>query len=179
MAVAALKAPIDQIGILTDDLDRSVNDWINRFGVGPWMVFKNVLMEGAYRGKPTSVTIDVALGYRGDTQIEFIKATNNAASPYRDADLNALMGMHHVAWLVDDLDTATKDMEAAGLVRVFFAQNAAVRVGYFEDPAQKGMLFEIIEGQGQREMIQQGIAASKAWNGENAITTIDFAAQSA
>ena len=57
MAVAALKAPIDQIGILTDDLDRSVNDWINRFGVGPWMVFKNVLMEGTYRGKPTSVII--------------------------------------------------------------------------------------------------------------------------
>jgi methylmalonyl-CoA/ethylmalonyl-CoA epimerase len=154
MAIAALKAPIDQIGILTDDLDRAVKDWTSRFGVGPWMVFKNVLMEGTYRGKPTSVTIDVALGYRGDTQIEFIK--------------------HHVAWLVEDLDTVTKEMEAGGLVRVFFAQNAAVRVGYFEDPAQKGMLYEIIEGQGQREMIRDGIAASKNWNGENAVTTIDF-----
>lgn len=174
MAIAALKAPIDQIGILTDDLDRAVKDWTNRFGVGPWMVFKNVLMEGTYRGKPTRVTIDVALGYRGDTQIEFIKATNNAASPYRDADLNPLMGMHHVAWLVEDLDAVTKEMEAGGLVRVFFAQNAAVRVGYFEDPAQKGMLYEIIEGQGQREMIRDGIAASKNWDGENAVTTIDF-----
>lgn len=178
MAVAALQAPIDQIGILTDDLDRAVDDWIRRFGVGPWMMFKNVLMEGTYRGKPTSVTIDVALGYRGDTQIEFIKATNNSASPYRDADLKPLMGMHHVAWLVDDLDTVTREMEAAGMVRVFFAQNPAVRVGYFEDPAQQGMLFEIIEGQGQREMIQQGIAASKNWTGENAITVIDFAAPS-
>lgn len=37
MAIAALKAPIDQIGILTDDLDRAVKDWTNRFGVGPWM----------------------------------------------------------------------------------------------------------------------------------------------
>jgi len=176
MTIAALTAPIDQIGILTDDLDRAVKDWIERLGVGPWLVFRNVALDGVYRGAPTQVKMDVALGYRGDTQIEFIQITNGAASPYRGPDGAPLMGLHHIAWLVDDLDAASHDMEAAGLVRVFFAQRPAIRVAYFEDAAQNGMLYEIIEGPGQREMIRDGIAAAKAWRGDNPITEIDFAA---
>jgi catechol 2,3-dioxygenase-like lactoylglutathione lyase family enzyme len=176
MPIAALTAPIDQIGILTDDLDRAVSDWIKRLGVGPWMVFRNVILDGLYRGAPTQVKMDVALGYRGETQIEFIQITNDAASPYRGADGAPLMGLHHLAWLTDDLDAAGQDLEATGLRRVFFATNPAVRVAYFEDPALAGMLYELIEGAGQREMIRDGIAAAKGWNGENAITTIDFAA---
>jgi catechol 2,3-dioxygenase-like lactoylglutathione lyase family enzyme len=176
MPVAALKAPIDQIGILTDDLDRAVSDWIERLGVGPWMLFRNVTLDGTYRGAPTQVKMDVALGYRGETQIEFIQITNEAASPYRGADGAPLMGMHHIAWLTHDLDAATRDLEASGLTRVFFATNPAIRVAYFEDPAQKGMLYELIEGAGQREMVRDGIAAAKTWNGDNPIAVIDFEA---
>lgn len=90
--------PIDQIGYVTADLDRAVERWTRQLGVGPWTVFRNVVLDGEYRGAPTRVSIDVALSYQGAVQIEFIEPTSDAPSPYRGPDGAVLEGIHHVAW---------------------------------------------------------------------------------
>lgn len=174
MTAQPFAGPIDQVAILVDDLDRSVANWIKRFGVGPWTVFRNVALDGECRGQPTHVTMDVALGYRDRLQIELICVTNDAPSPYRTPAGERIYGHHHVAWLVDDRDAAVAKMTQSGLRLVFQATNPVVRVAYMEDPAEAGVLFEVIEGQGQREMIEQGIAAARAWDGSNPVTEIDL-----
>lgn len=69
---------IDQTGILVEDLDASIARWIDHSGVGPWTIFRNVRMDGSYRGEPTLVTMDVGLSYQGEMQIELIQVTNDA-----------------------------------------------------------------------------------------------------
>lgn len=96
----------DQTGILVDDLDASIARWIAHSGVGPWTVFRNVRLDGSYHGEPTIVTIDVGLSYQGEMQIELIQVTNDAPSPYRGDDGRVLLGLHHLARIVDDLDGA-------------------------------------------------------------------------
>ncbi|QBQ97173.1 VOC family protein [Paraburkholderia pallida] len=164
---------IDQIGYLVSDLDQSIERWLTQLGVGPWMVFRNVTLQGHYLNQPVTVTMNVGLAYQGDTQIELIQATNNSASPYRDAQGQPILGMHHVAWVVDDIDAAIKLMTVDGLQMVFEASNPATRVAYFEDASEPGVRYEVIHGAGMREMIQQGIAAARDWDGTNPIHVID------
>jgi len=165
-------APVDQLGIVVEDLDAAVRGWTEGFGVGPWTIFRNVALPGLYRGQPTNVTMDVALGYRDRLQIELIAPTNAAASPYRTDAGDLRLGFHHVAWFVESRDAAVAEWDRRGLSVVFSAETPAVRVSYLEDPRQRGQLFEVIEGAGQREMLEAGIAAARAWDGRDPIQTI-------
>lgn len=164
--------PIDQIGYLVDNLDASIQRWIDLMGVGPWTVFRNVSLDGIYRGQPGVVTIDVGLAYQGDVQIELIKVTNDAPSPYRDAAGQPILGIHHLARVVDDLDAVVAQATADGLKIAFEASNPATRVAYLETDDEPGVLFEFIEGAGMREMIDAGIAATKVWDGSNPVEII-------
>jgi catechol 2,3-dioxygenase-like lactoylglutathione lyase family enzyme len=175
MTIRTKRAPIDQLGMVTGDLDRAVKTWTEVFGVGPWQLYRNVVLDGVYLGQPVSVTIDVALGYRGREQIEFIEVQSTGPCPYLDAQGHAMAGLHHVAWIVDDLDGEARELEASGLVPVFVASNPAVRVIYFTDPAQPGILFELITGAGSRAQHDAGVAQAAAWDGSNLITEFDFA----
>ena len=160
---------IDQIGYLVEDLDAAIGFWIDRFGVGPWTVFRNVALDGVYKGQAGVVTIDVGLSYQGNVQIELIQATNDTPSPYRDAAGGRLLGIHHTAHIVDDLDAAVARATGDGMRVVFEASNPATRVAYLASDSQPGLLAEFIMGPGMREMADAGIAAAKAWDGSNPV----------
>lgn len=168
-----MRGPIDQLGYVTADLDRAIQLWRDKLGVGPWTVFRNVRLTGTYRGEPTEVGIDVALAYRGAVQIELIQPTDAAPSPYRDEAGALRLGAHHVAWVVDDLDAEVARCAGEGLEPTFRAGNAASRVAYFEP--EPGVIWELIEGAGMRAMIDAGIAVAAVWDGSNPITEIDLA----
>jgi methylmalonyl-CoA/ethylmalonyl-CoA epimerase len=167
---------IDQLGILVDDLDASIAHWISTLGVGPWTVFRNVRLDARYQGRSGVVTMDVGLSYQGSAQIELIQATNDAPSPYRDADGQKILGLHHIAWIVDDLDTAVDGAIGDGMELVFEAANPGTRVAYLRMPGEAGLLLEFIQGQGMREMVRAGIAATNHWDGSDPVHVIDFAA---
>jgi len=168
--------PIQQIGYLVDDLDASIARWIEMLGIGPWTVFRNVGLDGTYRGKAGVVTMDVALAYQGDVQIELIKATNQTPSPYRTEAGTPIFGVHHVAWMVDDLEAVIAGAIADGMTLAFRASNPATEVAYMERAEEPGLLFEFIQGQGMREMVAAGIAATRSWDGSNPVHEIDTAA---
>lgn len=171
----AKNGPITQIGLVVEDLDASIDRWIKTMGVGPWTVFRNVMLQGQYRDEDTVVQMDVGLSYQNDTQIELIHVTNGAYCPYLDADGKALAGLHHLAWIVDDLDVQQSKAVADGLKLVFRAESPGTRVAYFEAPGEDGLLFEYIEGEGTRQLIAEGIVKSRDWDGSEPLFEIDFA----
>lgn len=173
----ALFGSIDQIGYLVDDLDAAISRWINTMGVGPWTIFRNVSLNGRYRGQEGVATMDVGLAYQGNIQIELIKVTNDAPSPYRAADGTAILGMHHLAWVVSDLGETIARAEAQGLRVAYHARNPGTHVAYMESPEDPGIYFELIEGEAMRAMIDEGAAAARDWDGTNPIHVIDFSVQ--
>lgn len=171
--------PIAQIAWLTEDLDRAIDQWRILAGVGPWTVYRNVTLDGDYRGTPATIGIDVGLAYQGETQIELIAPHGAGPSPYHDTDGRVRVGMHHVAWLVDDVAAAAKDAAAAGLVPVFSAESGggATRVAYLEAPDEPAILLELIEATPMiRDGFATGTAAARDWDGSNPVTIFDFAA---
>ena len=168
--------PVIQLGYVVEDLDASIQHWMGTMGIGPWTVFRNVTMEGTCRGENTTVRMDVAMGYQNDLQVELIQQTSNTTSPYRTPDGAPILGLHHIAWLTDDLDQVVAQAEADGCQTIFRAQNPGTRVAYLTMPDEANTRIEFIESAATAELIKAGIAASTDWDGTNPINVIDFGA---
>jgi methylmalonyl-CoA/ethylmalonyl-CoA epimerase len=168
----AMAAPFDQVGHVVADLDAAIARRLALSGLGPWMVFRHVVLEGTLRGEPVTVAIDVGLAWRGDTQIELIAPCGAGPSPYRRADGGLALGLHHLAWIVPDLDATVAEAEARGLVPVFSACNPATRVCYLEDLGEPGMLYEFIEGPGIADLHRAGIASAAGWDGAEPVREV-------
>jgi methylmalonyl-CoA/ethylmalonyl-CoA epimerase len=170
--------PIRQLAYVVDDLDASIQRWIELHGVGPWQVYRNTRMQGHYHGQQTDVRMHVGLSYQGDLQIELIQPVGIAASPYQHADGRARTGMHHIAWHSRDLDGDLRQARERGMKMVFEAGNGVVRVGYLEMPDEPGPLYEFIEAvPAVLDGFAAGIEASRRWNGiDTPISSFDFEA---
>jgi hypothetical protein len=168
----AAEGPLYQIGHVVADLDAAIAARLRIARIGPWMVFRNVELVGSYKGAPTRVTMDVGLAWRGEVQIELIQVTSDTPSPYQRPDGSPLTGLHHLAWVTENLDSTVAEAKARGLAEVFTAANPAVRVCYLEDPSDPGVLYEFIEGAGTAAMTGPGIAAASGWDGQNPVREI-------
>ncbi len=104
------------------DLDAAIDHWVTHAHVGPWTVFRGVTLNGRYAGADTVVTMDVAMGYTGDLQIELMQITSSTPSPYANSAGEPLVGPHHIAWITDDLDAALADARGRGLDELFVAE---------------------------------------------------------
>ena len=169
--------PIRQVAYLVEDLPASVERWSRYAGIGPWTVYRNVELIGHCRRRDTIVRIDVGLSYQDGLQIELIQPTSRSVSPYQDAGGRILVGMHHIAWMTDDLARDRALALARGMSVAFEAGNEATSVVYLEAPAEPGMLYEFIQ---TSPLLLQGFAAGAAaardWDGQQVILeTIDFA----
>ena len=128
--------PVRQIAWLVQDLDAAIRHWMHFAGVGPWTVYRNTSLAGRCRGVDTQVSMHVGLSYQGEVQIELIQVTSATPSPYQATDGRVLLGMHHVAWLSQDIDADVAEARRRGMVPAFEAGNGAVRVAYMESPAE-------------------------------------------
>ncbi len=167
--------PIRQVAWVVRDLQASVGNWQRLSGVGPWTCFRNVAMNGTFRGAPGKVRMHVALGYQGDTEIELIEDLGAGPSPYRSAQGAPLIGMHHVAWFSSDVAADVARGRSRGLETVFEAANDVTRVAYLEDPREPGVLLEFIEMNAvMRAGLEARLAAARSWRGGDAVQVIDL-----
>lgn len=105
------KYAINQLGYVTDDLEKFTRTHSEMFGSGPFVYMTPPPMEKVlFRGEEIDYAIDVAYGMYGDLQIEIIKSKGEKPSCYTEKGL----GFNHVSIWVDDLDQAVADFKEAG-----------------------------------------------------------------
>lgn len=170
---------IRQLGYVVEDLERAVEAWTTRLGVGPWTIIRNIPLRSVYRGQPSEPLIDIALGYRGAMQIELIQQKNDAPSPYRPFIERGEYGLHHTAFLSERIGEDVRRAEAAGLRLVCdINMPAGGRYVYFEAavPGERGFIELLETTPAMTQMFEQGMRAAAEWKGEGAPTVIDFAA---
>ncbi|MGI9246788.1 MAG: VOC family protein, partial [Steroidobacteraceae bacterium] len=74
-----------QVAWVVDDLEASMQKWINGHGVGPFMVLRHCQVTNLlHRGRPTTCDFDVAIAQSGTLQIELIQQHDDLPSVYRD-----------------------------------------------------------------------------------------------
>ncbi|MCL2536462.1 MAG: VOC family protein [Nocardiaceae bacterium] len=164
--------PAVQMGYVVSDLDAAIDHWVTHAGIGPWTVFRGVTLRGRYAAADTVVTMDVAMGYTGSLQIELMQITSSTPSPYANDAGDPLVGPHHIAWLTDDLDDALASARSRGLEELFVAEGPGTRVAYVHSPGQPGVVFEYIQSDGMRAMLDYGIAQARTWDGSDPVRPI-------
>ena len=162
--------PMFQIAYVVTDLDASLRHWTRRVGVGPWSVLRDHQLVGELRGEPTTVTIDVGLGFHGGVQIELIQPKSRTPSPYQDADGRPLRGPHHVAMFSENLDIDVERAQQQDLELTFRATSVAadpVRLAYLQSTAEPDWRLEFIEADADtfRSYLATAAEAAAAWDG--------------
>jgi methylmalonyl-CoA/ethylmalonyl-CoA epimerase len=101
-----MKKIIDHLGIAVRDIKSSIAFYENVLGA--------TLIEH-YVSEAPGVESEVAIMEVNGDRIELLAPTNNTTSPIARFLKQKGKGVHHVAYRVDDLDVALKELEEQGI----------------------------------------------------------------
>lgn len=166
---------IRQIGYLTNNIEKSMQAWVERSGVGPFTWYRHVSLKAMYRGEPSVIEMEVGIAYRGNVQIELIQQTNDAPSPYRQYFQQGRMGLHHIAYGSRDINADLQTARAAGLEVVCTIDAMIGRYAYFQDPQMPEHFFEFLAVTDELEQYwQQCMEEARSWDGSKPIRLVDL-----
>ena len=135
-----------QMAFIPRDFDASLRFWTETMGVGPFFLHEHAgLKDVLYRGQPTDVDFGVAIAYWGDVQVELVQQHNDAPSIYKEWLDAGHEGLHHVCIVVDDMEKARADCDAAGAVVVQEGRLSEGEVIYVDVSGGPGPIIEIIK----------------------------------
>jgi hypothetical protein len=132
---------INHVGVVTGDLDRAMRTWVERYGIGPWMVhtFDETNMSMVIDGDALPTAIRIASAFVGESfRIELIEPLHDDEGPYARS-------------LREHGGAALGDAAAGGVGRVLDADFAdagggePLRVAYLDTVPQLGFITEIVK----------------------------------
>ncbi|MFZ3588843.1 VOC family protein [Bacillus sp. DJP31] len=97
---------LDHIGIAVRNLDQSIEFYVNVLG--------GKLID-RYLSEAIGVESDIAMIEVNEDRIELLAPTNNTTSPIARFIKQKGKGVHHLAYRVENLDEALKELKAQGI----------------------------------------------------------------
>lgn len=133
--------PVDQIGFVVEDLEKSIPIYASVFG--EYTTMDAEIEDADYRGHKASCTLKIAYFRSGPLEIELIEVAGGEAihSEFLEAGRE---GPHHIRFTVENFREAADKLESVGMKSVFAKQFApGLEFAYFE--SENGMIWEIFE----------------------------------
>jgi methylmalonyl-CoA epimerase len=128
---------IDHIGIAVPDLETALAPYVEGLG-----------LQVAHEEEVPTQKVRVAMLPVGETNIELLEPTG-PDSPIAKFMENRGPGIHHIAFAVDDIDTALERMAAAGVGLIDTEARpgaGGTRVAFAHPKSFGGVLVELVEG---------------------------------
>ena len=149
--VPFLENGIWQISLLVEDLDKAVETYWKLLGVGPWRIYtygKPFVKRMTYRDKPGKYKMRLAFARIGPLQIELVEPLEGD-SIYAEFVREHGYGLHHFAVVVEDIESAVAQAEAAGLMVAMdgagFGLDGDGAYAYLDTEDRIGTTLELIE----------------------------------
>jgi hypothetical protein len=160
--IPILKKGIDQVAILVPDLMRAVEQYYEKFGIGPWHIYtykKPLVNHMTYYGKPADYQMRIGLSYIGSMRIELIQPLGGE-SIYSDFIKKHGYGVHHFGIVVEDINEAIRQAKEAGYQVIMdgsgFGLEGDGHYAYLDTEVSLGVTLELIsrpENRVEPEMI--------------------------
>lgn len=149
--LAFLNNGVAQVAIIVENLEEAVESYWRLFGIGGWHFYTygtGLCQKMSYHGEPTEYRMRVALAYLGPTRIELIQPLEGD-TVYRDFVEEHGYGVHHFGVLVEDMEEALAQAEAAGLTMTMdgagFGRDGDGHYAYLDTEDTLGVTIELIE----------------------------------
>lgn len=141
--------PYCQIAYFVPDVRAAALEHHRTYGSGPFYVAENVQLPLCeYRGSPAHWNITSAFGQWGQIQVEFMQQDDNAASIFHDVFPvgSGRYGLHHLAFIVDDLWSAARSLEADGhMIALHARMTNGIEALLVDTIASNGHMLELYE----------------------------------
>ncbi|HVP62958.1 MAG TPA: VOC family protein [Myxococcaceae bacterium] len=146
-----LERGVAQVALVVEDLDKAVEAYWHRFGIGPWHFYtyeKPLLRRMTRHGAPSEYAMRVALANAGPTRIELIEQ-KSGDTVYAEFIRKHGYGVQHLGLVVDDMAAAIREAEAAGyrvtMYGAGFGLDGDGAYAYLDTEDDMGTTFELVE----------------------------------
>lgn len=143
---------INHVCVVTGDVERAVDAWLGRYGVGPWELwtYDEDKIEATVGDRPVRFGMRVAMCTLANAKIELIQPLDDR-SPYAEslARHGGADHVHHIRFDVADYDDARARLAALGhdeLLRGRFAGGVPGEgslATYFDTTGDLGLVAEV------------------------------------
>jgi hypothetical protein len=160
--------PPVQIAYAVPDVLAAANVWADEVGAGPFFVRRHIELEDVmYRGDPATFDHSSAYGQWGPIMVELIQDHGSAPSVIRERFGPAESGLHHLAFFVDDLNSAVNGLVAGGLQVAMIARTrGGVDFCFIDAVATHGHMLELYVGTDHLRRFYDTVAvAARGWSG--------------
>jgi len=123
---------IGQVAIVVKDLQTVAENYWNILGIGPWDIYAweaPLVYNRTYHGKPAWAREKIALAQVGDVVLELVQPIDGD-SVYQDFLMEHGEGLHHLNFLVDNVDETVEILVREGF--------PSLQGGYFGPPEYNG-----------------------------------------
>ena len=142
---------VAQIALVVRDLDKTVENYWNHFGIGPWHFYtykRPLLSMSRYYGKDVDNALRIALSYFGPTRIELIEI-KDGDSIQADYIKEHGYGVQHLGLVVDDMEKALAETKSKGFNVIQegsgFGLDGDGHYAYLDTEEDFGITYELIE----------------------------------
>lgn len=146
-----LNQGVAQIAFVVEDLDLAVKNYYSLLGIGPWHFYtyqKPLVPRMTRKGKPADYAMRVALSYFGPMRIELIEQIRGD-TVYSDFIRDHGFGIQHLGVLVEDMEAAIAQAEAAGIPMIMdgagFGPDDDGHYAYLDTEPYIGTTLELIQ----------------------------------
>lgn len=172
-----LFGPVRQLGFVVNDIEQTIDHWLNTAGCGPVFRARATQIGGyRYRGAPAeSPDISVVYVQDGPMQMEFLALNNDAPSSWRDFLATGSEGLHHLGYWTTSFERHLELALARGLEPEMTGETGpGERFAVFAPKGPRSMVLELVETSPRKqEFYRQIAAASEGWDGKDPIRQID------
>ena len=164
---AMLGAPV-QIAYAVSDATTAAAAWAADLGAGPFFVRPHIeLVDVVYRGRPGTFDHTSAYGQWGALMVELVVDHGRGDSPIGDMFAAGEGGLHHLAFIVDDLHGTLKALVKAGYEIALSARTTNGTEFHFVDtrPALGHMIELYQRSDRLRDFYAMVAAAADGWTG--------------
>ena len=135
---------INQIGIVTQDLEKVKDYYEKILQIGPFLVLDRKDQEAIYNGKKITFSTKTALAQFGKIQIE-INNIYEGETPHTDWIKRRGEGIQHFGIFVEDIDEALATVEPMGLKPFFHVNTMGIKTAYLDTESIFGYIYEFIQ----------------------------------
>ncbi|MDD5126910.1 MAG: VOC family protein [Dehalococcoidales bacterium] len=126
-----------QISYTVKDIDKTVEAWNKYYDMGPWTYKENGGLDA--KGRPWKIRM--AFAYLDNVEIELVQCTEGRIFQSRFLDTWG-EGIHHVGFLVDDVDKDTENLVKRGVTQFVYDPG---KFSYLDAGGAGGAIFELIQ----------------------------------
>ena len=167
--------PIVQVAYFVPDAREAAHRMVASHGAGPFHVIDRIeLAWGELRGEPCDFLHTSAYGQWGDLMVELVQQDVEGPSPFREMYAPGESGIHHVATMVDDLESTYEQLDAAGIeVAAKAMTKTGTEFAFVDTLATQGHLTEIYErSRGLLRFYEMVRNAALDWDGADPVRTL-------